>query len=116
MSDFRKLGVPFIIIFVSALVTKLISTYFLDAMSTTLVKIIIVIALCIFGASLNVSRRKRSSSVWKKVVAVLMILFLVFMQLDLFTFASVSQIFSYFGVDAFYINMLYIFCGYLMVD
>ena len=116
MSDFKKLGVPFIIIFVSALVTKLIAIYFASSMSDTLVKILIVLALCVFGASLNASRRKRSNSVWKKVVAVLIVLFLLFMQLNLFTFASVSQLFSFFGMDAFYINMLYIFCGYLMVD
>lgn len=116
MSDVKKLGVPFLIIFVSALATKLLTTYFISEMSSTLVKLIMVVALCIFGASLNRSRNKRSSSVWKKVIAVLIIVFLLFMQLNLFTFAGVSTLFNFFGVESFYINMLYIFCGYMMVD
>lgn len=114
MSDFRKLGVPLLIIFISALITKLISIYLSGVLSDTLYKIIVVIALCVFGASLNV--KHRSKSVWKKVIAVLVIIFLLFMQLNLFTFATVAEVFDFFGVGAFYINMLYILCGYLLVD
>lgn len=116
MSDFRKLGIPFLIIFVSALVTKLSSIYLSGFFTPTLFKVLVVVALCLFGASLNASRKKRSYTVWKKVVSILMVIFLLFMQLGLFSFASVAQIFSIFGVDAFYINMLYIFCGYMFVD
>lgn len=116
MSDFRKLGVPFLIIFLSALITKLISTYLAIFLTSALYKIMIVIALCTFGYFLNVSRRKRHDSVWKKVVAVLIVIFLLFMQLNLFTFSSVAALFNVFGIDAFYINMLYIFCGYMIAD
>lgn len=116
MSDFRKLGVPFLIIFLSALATKLISTYLSMFLTTALYKIIVVIALCTFGYFLNVSRRRRSDTVWKKVIAVLIVIFLLFMQLNLFTFSSVASLFSFFGIDAFYINMLYIFCGYMIAD
>ena len=117
MSDFRKLGVPFLIIFISALFTKLISTYLAAFLTSALFKIIIVIALCVFGASLNVYHRKRASnSVWKKVIAILIIIFLLFMQLNLFTFSSVASLFNFFGIDAFYINMMYILCGYMIVD
>lgn len=116
MSDFRKLGIPFLIIFISALVTKLSSIYLSGILTSTIFKILIVIALCVFGASLNVSRKKRNYSVWKKVVSILMVIFLLFMQLGLFSFSSVAHLFSIFGIDAFYINMLYIFCGYMFVD
>lgn len=116
MSDAKKLGVPFLVIFISALLTKLINMYFSDVISDTIFKIIIVIALCTFGATLNSSFRKRSKSVWKKVLAVLIVLFLLFMELNLFTFTSVNEIFQLFGVNSFYINMLYIFCGYMLVD
>lgn len=116
MNDFRKLGVPFLLIFISALVTKLITTYVVSDVTPTLINIIIVIALCVFGATLNVSRGKRHGNVYKKLIAILIVIFLLFMQLNLFTFSSVSNIFGFFGVDAFYINMLYIFCGYLFVD
>lgn len=116
MSDFRKLGIPFLVIFISALLTKLISIYLVGTISNTVFQIVVVIALCTFGATLNVSFRKRSKSVWKKVVAVLIIIFLLFMQLNLFTFSQVAVIFELFGINSFYINMLYIFCGYMLVD
>lgn len=116
MSDFRKLGVPFLIIFISALVDKLCSIYLPALFTSLMFKILMVIALCVFGASLNINKRRGGRSVFKKVLAILMILFLLFMQLQLFTFASVASIFDFFGVDAFYINMLYIFCGYLFME
>ncbi|MDF9824966.1 hypothetical protein M2475_001415 [Breznakia sp. PF5-3] len=116
MSDFRKLGVPFLLIFISALVTRLISTYLSANLSGNLIKIIIVVALCVFGATLNASKGRRNGNVYKKLIAILIVIFLLFMQFNLFTFASVSEVFNFFGVDAFYINMLYIFCGYLFVD
>lgn len=115
MSDVRKLGVPFLVIFLGALSVKLIDLYLVGGMSEVLMKIVIVIFLCTFGYTLNVSRR-RSKSVWKKVVAVLGIIFLCFMQLDLFAFSSVVNVFALFGINAFYINMLYIFFGYLLAD
>ena len=116
MSDFRKLGIPFIIIFISALASKLCSMYLPMMVTSSMFKVLMVAALCIFGASLNANKRRGGRSVVKKVVAILMIIFLLFMQLQLFTFASVANTFNFFGVDAFYINMLYIFCGYLLME
>ena len=116
MSDFRKLGIPFIIIFISALVDKLCSTYASALFTSTTFKILIVIALCIFGASLNANKGRGGKSVAKKVIAILIVIFLLFMQLNLFTFSSVATVFNFFGIDAFYINMLYIFCGYMFME
>ncbi|MFV0381921.1 MAG: amino acid permease [Breznakia sp.] len=116
MSDMRKLGIPLLLIFISALLTKLLTMYVLLDATVTLVKIIVVITLCLFGASLNVTRGKRHGATWKKITAVLLVVFLLFMQLDLFTFTSVSEVFSFFGMNTFYINMLYIYCGYVFVD
>lgn len=115
MSDFRKLGIPFLVIFLSALIIKLLTIYISD-MSTTVLQILTVISMCLFGATLNISFRKRSKSVWKKVVAVLMILFLLFMELNLFTFTQITDIFNMFGLSSLYIHLLYVFCGYLLVD
>ena len=114
MSNFRKLGIPLIIIFVSAFVTKMIELYLGSILTSTLNQILIAIALCVFGAALN--PKGRSKSTWKKVIAILIVIFLLFMQLGLFTFSGVTWLFNLFGVDAFYINMLYIFAGYMMVD
>lgn len=116
MGDFRKLGVPFLVIFISALLFKILSLYVIQDLNSTLYKFIMVIALFVFGATLNVVRGKRSESVYKKLISVLVVLFLLFMQLNWFTFSSVTSLFAFFGIDAFYINMLYIYCGYLFVD
>ena len=116
MNDLKQLGIPFIIIFISALVTKFITTSMVGSISDTTLKIIVVITLCLFGATLNGALRKRSRCVWKKVVAVLVVIFLLFMQLNLFTFTSVANVFNTLGINVLYINMLYIFCGYMFVD
>lgn len=38
------------------------------------------------------------------------------MQLGYLDLAIVNRWFAYLGMGSFYINMLYIFCGYLFVD
>ncbi len=116
MSDFQKLGIPFIIVFISALLVKLGTTYLPALFTPTIYTIVMVIALCIFGASLNSPKRRGGKSVFKKVLAILLVIFLLFSQLGLFTFASMNTVFAFFGVNAFYINMLYIFCGYLFME
>lgn len=116
MSDAKKLGIPFLVIFIGALLLKVLDMYLSNIMTPSLTKIITVIILCLFGATLNISFHKRSKSVWKKVVAVLVVLFLLFMELGLFTFTSVSNTFSLFGVNALFIQLLYVFCGYVLVD
>ena len=116
MSDAKKLGIPFLVIFGGALILKLLDMYMANVMTPTVTKILSVIILCLFGATLNVSFHKRSKSVWNKVVAVLVILFLLFMELNFFTFSSVLEVFSMFGITSLFITLLYVYCGYLLVD
>ncbi|MEF9962350.1 MAG: amino acid permease [Erysipelotrichaceae bacterium] len=116
MNEFKRLGYPIGIIFVSAFVIKMIDLYLVFPYVSMLVTILTVIALALFGMSLNKSRKRRNPSAFKKVLAVLIVIFLLLMQLGYFQLPFVSKTFNFFGVDAFFINMLYIFCGYLFVD
>lgn len=116
MEDVKRLGWPFSVIFLSALVIKLLDSYFHISYNGTLSTIIIVCALFLFGFALNKNRKKRSPAVFKKVVSILVVILLLFMQLGYFTIPYVSTAFNFFGIDAFYINMIYIFCGYLFAD
>ena len=110
MDDVKRLGTPLLIIVLSAFLTKLVETWLKGGFVHTLLIIIMVASLFMFGVSLN--RKKRSNAVYRKVVAIVIVLLLLG-YLDL---AIVNRWFAYLGMGSFYINMLYIFCGYLFVD
>lgn len=116
MEDVKRLGFPLLIIVLSAFLSRLLETYLHGSFVHTLMVILIVIALFLFGVSLNKSRKKRSNAVFKKVVAILVVILMLFMQLGYFTLPIMQNVFTLIGIDAFYMNMLYIFCGYLFVD
>ncbi|MEG1638450.1 MAG: amino acid permease, partial [Erysipelotrichaceae bacterium] len=84
MNEFKRLGYPVGIIFISALLIKLIDMYLVFPYTSMLITILTVIALSLFGMSLNKSRKRRNSSVFKKVLAVLIVCFLLLMQLGYF--------------------------------
>ena len=65
---------------------------------------------------LNKSRKRRNPAVFKKVLAILVMVLLMLMQMGYFTLPFMKDAFDFFGVDGFYINMIYIFCGYLFAD
>ena len=112
MDDIKRLGTPLLIIVLSAFLTKLVETWLKGSFIHTLLIIIMVASLFMFGVSLN--RKKRSNAVFRKVIVI--VLLLLFMQLGYLDLVMVSQWFAYLGIDTFYIHMLYIFCGYLFVD
>lgn len=116
MDDIKRLGFPLLIIVLSAFLSRLINIYLQGSFVQTLMVILIVTALFFFGVSLNKSRKKRSNAVFKKVFAILVVILMLFMQLGYFTLPIMKNVFEFIGIDAFYINMLYIFCGYLFVD
>ena len=111
MDDVKRLGTPLLIIVLSAFLTKLVETWLKGSFVHTLLIIIMVASLFMFGVSLN-----RSNAVFRKVVAIVIVLLLLFMQLGFLDLAVVNRWFAYLGMGSFYINMLYIFCGYLFID
>lgn len=116
MEDTKRLGIPFLIILFSALAVKLINRFFTSSFTPTLLTFLIVCSLFLFGMVLNKSRKRRNPAVFKKVLAILVMVLLMLMQMGYFTLPLMKDAFDFFGVDAFYINMIYIFCGYLFAD
>lgn len=116
MEDVKRLGFPVAIICLAAFLTKIIESYLVGGFVHTLLVIFAVCALFLFGISLNKSRKKKSTAVFRKVLAIIIVILLLFMQLGYFEIPYISTAFQYIGIDTFYINMLYIFCGYLFVD
>lgn len=116
MEDTKRLGLPVLIIFLSAFLVKVLNTFWASSITITISTILIVISLFTFGMVLNKSRKKRSPAVFKKVVAILVIILLTLMQLGYFSIPYVTKTFDFFGIDAFFINMIYIFCGYMFAD
>lgn len=116
MDDTKRLGVPVLIIFISALLVKLINRYISFSFTPTLLTFLIVAALFFFGMVLNKSRKRRNPAVFKKVFAVLFMVLLMLTQMGYIQLPFITNTFDFFGVDAFFINMIYIFCGYLFAD
>lgn len=116
MKDMKRLGFPILIICVAAFLTKVIECYFLEDAVYQILSIMTVALLFMFGISLNKDRKKKNKSIIRKAVASLIVTLLMFMQLGNFELPYVSSWFVFLGIKSFYINMLYIFCGYLFVD
>lgn len=116
MDDVRRLGFPVLVIVLSAFLTKLFERYLTGSWVHTFLIIFTVASLFTFGVSLNKSRKKKSNAVFRKVLAIVLVILMLFMQLGYFELPYVSAWFAYLGMGSFYINMLYIFCGFLFVD
>lgn len=116
MDDLKRLGYPVLIIFLSALIVKLLDQYLVFPYTSMLITILVASALFLFGTSLNKSRKKRNQSAFKKVIAILIIVLLLLMQLEYFHIPYIDKVFDLFGIGAFFINMIYIYCGYLFAD
>lgn len=116
MSDTKRLSLPILIILISALLVKLIDRFVTFSFTPTLITLLIVSALFLFGMVLNKSSKRRNPAVFKKVVAILLVVLLMLMQMGYFTLPFLATTFDYFGVDSFFINMIYIYCGYLFAD
>lgn len=116
MSDVKRLALPLVIIIVSAFITQWIQQYMSGEFVHTILVIITIAALFAFGVALHGGAKKASKAVFRKVAAIVIVILLLFMQLGYFSLPAIEQVFTYLGLDAFYMNMIYIFCGYLFVD
>lgn len=115
MGDLRKLGVPALVIVVCALIAFWANpaSFFV----TNFYLYLKIVALIIFGATLNVfSKKSFSGSPYKKIVAVLLVVFMTLIQLNVITLQTSNVVFQLFNPDYFWNDMIYIYCGYLFVD
>lgn len=115
MSDSRRLGFPVLVMVVSTLIVYLISKYISGAFVASLLTIILAITLFMFGITLNKNHRK-NASVYRKVIALVFTIILVFIQLDAISMPLIDQIRVFLQMSPILTTMLYIYFGYVFVD
>lgn len=116
MKEVKRFGLPLVIVIAGAFIAQLIERY-MTGMYITTILILWNVALSFgFGVALHGSANKASSAVFRKVIAIVLTILLLFMQLGYFTFPAMESLFMNLGLTKIYINMLYIFCGYMFVD
>lgn len=116
MDDLKKIGFPILLIWLSAFSIKVLKTYFNTSLSNTIISLVMVITLFFFGFLLNKNRKRRSESVFKKVVSILVLILLYLMQYGYLNNMTFYNIFNIFGINEYFINMIYILCGYIFGD
>ncbi len=116
MDDLRRLGVPILVIIISAILSRIVQTYISGRFVATLLTIIMAVALFYFGYALNNRSHRRNPSLIKQIIAILLFVFLLFMQLGYFVAPFLSGILAFLGYQEFYVHMIYIFAGYLLKD
>ena len=117
MDNIKRLGTPLLVLILAALITRLMNAYMHIPYQSMILLIIEVTSLFLFGMFLNKSHDRRYGSVFKKVFAIVFTVLFLFLQLGFFSFDWLEQ-FLYLigGTNAFYIKMMYIYCGYLFGD
>ena len=117
MDNIKRLGTPLLVLILAALITRLMNAYMHIPYQSMILLIIEVTSLFLFGMFLNKSHGRRNGSVFKKVFAIVFPVLFLFLQLGFFSFDWLEQ-FLYLigGTNAFYIKMMYIYCGYLFGD
>lgn len=116
MKDVKRFGLPLLIVIVGAFITQLLEQYATGMYGNT-IRIVWNVAITFgFGVALHGSTKKASNAVFRKVIAIVLTILLLFMQLGYFTFPAMESLFKGLGLTSMFINMLYIFCGYMFVD
>lgn len=114
MNDTRRLGLPVVVMVISTLVFYLINRYIVSHIATTLLVIIFDCSLFLFGIALN--GKKRSHSVYRKVIAMVCSIILLFIQLGAVSLPFVDTLKAFFVINPYLLSMLFIYFGFLFVD
>ena len=114
MNDTRRLGLPLVVMAVSTLVFYLINRYIVSNIATTLLIIIFDISLFLFGVALN--SKKKSHSVYRKVIALVCSIILLFIQVGAVSLPFVDTLKAFFAINPYLVSMLFIYFGFLFVD
>lgn len=116
MEDVKRLGLPLLIVVVSACLTQWIQRFITGQVANTLMITIQAIALFIFGMALHGNLKKTSKAVYRKVIAIIIVFILFCMQMNYIAIPALHNLFTVLGLHSIYMHMLYVFCGYVFVD
>ncbi|MEG0737072.1 MAG: amino acid permease [Longicatena sp.] len=114
MNDSRRLGMPILVMVVFTTLFYLINTYLHSEITNTILTIIFDISLFMFGVTLN--GKKKSHSVYRKVLALVLTIILVFIQLGVVSMPFVATLQTFFSINPYLISMLFIYFGFLFMD
>lgn len=114
MNDTRRLGMPILVMIVSTLIFYVINRYFVSDVASTLLILIFDVSLFLFGIALN--NKKKSHSVYRKVIALVCGIVLVFIQLGAVSLPFVETLKAFFAINPYLVSMLFIYFGFLFVD
>ena len=116
MDSLKRLGIPFSILIVCALLQRLMDTYLRGCYTQTFHTIFLCAALFFFGYFLNAKYKKISNAVMPKVFSIVVLLLLLFLQLGILQLPPLSRFLHFFGLEGIYMYMLYVFCGFVFAD
>ena len=114
MSETKRLGLPILVMAVSTLLFYLLDTYINPQISVPALVIMFDISLFIFGITLN--NKKKSHSVYRKVIALICAILLVFMQLGVVSLPFVETLKAFLTINPYLLSMLFVYFGFLFVD
>lgn len=116
MKELKWLKSPLAIILISVCLIKLIDTFLVFSFTPALITFLVAVSLFLFGMFLNKNRKRHASDILKKVLAILLMVLCVLMQMGYFSLPFMKDAFDVVGTDAFFIHMIYVFCGHMFAD
>ena len=114
MSDTKRLGMPLLVMAVSTLLFYLMNKLLPNSIAYTCITLMCDIALFLFGMALNAKRNSRG--VYRKVIALICAIILVFIQLGVVSMPWVETLQTAFSINPYLLSMLFIYFGFLFAD
>lgn len=116
MNFYRRYGLPFLIMIVGGLIVRLFNNYLPGAVRSVLVTIAVAVILFAFGLSLNIHKKRRDESWFKKLVISFFLIFFLLWDLGYIVFPQLKSVFNFLGIQGFVIYMVYVYCGWAFFD
>ena len=114
MSDTKRLGMPLLVMAVSTLLFYLMNKLLPNTIAYTCIALMCDISLFIFGMALDAKRNSRG--VYRKVIALVCAIILVFIQLGVVSMPWVETLQTAFSINPYLLSMLFIYFGFLFAD
>jgi len=109
----KKYGWPLVTIIVGAFLIKLIKDYVFVSFSKGLLTVLTSLLLFIFGSVLNQHHHAAGADWIKKFLVAALYVFLVIMQLGIFSWPALTMVFDTIGVTYVIHCLLYVYLGYI---
>lgn len=114
MKDLQRLGLPLLLIIATAILNRFILNIFYGEAVNLIVRLLVIFVLFWLGVLLN--PHKGGKAVFRKVLAIVLLIFMVSMEMGWLSVPAVSNAFTFLGLEGLYFNLLYVYCGYLFSD